>query len=311
MHAVETFNLTKEYSSIVALDRLNLKVKQGDIFGYLGHNGSGKTTTMMLLCGLAEPTQGRALVCGYDVQREVIEVKKRIGFLPEKASYYGNLTAVQNLEFFGELAGLSRREREARGKELLDLVGLKEWENTKVARFSKGMQQRLGIAQVLVRDPEVLFLDEPSAGLDPRGKKDIRELILRLGREEGKTVFLSSHLLAEVKQLCDRAGILKRGRLAALGSPRSLARQLNHRSLTFRIEVETSSPEKTESLLGDIQGIKEISSRDGKTCIQASRDVREEVSSAVTSYGLELRTLKLVEPSLEELFLNAYEVEAV
>ncbi len=308
MHAIETFNLTKRYGSITAVDHLNLKVKRGEIFGYLGHNGSGKTTTIMMLCGLVEPTEGGATVAGFDVQREVLEVKKRIGFLPENASYYDNLTARQNLEFFGELAGLAKKERKERSKELLNLVGLGEWKDIKVGKFSKGMQQRLGIAQALIRDPEVLFLDEPTSGLDPQGTRDIRNLILKLGREEGKTIFLSSHLLAEVKQLCDKVGILKRGKLSAIGSVRELARQLNRDNL-IKIELEVDSLDAALRAVRDISGINEVIKEDGKIIIRAERDIRREVFYAVSGSGLEILSLKLVEPSLEEVFLKAYEVE--
>ncbi len=308
MYAIETSDLTKRYGSITAVNRLNLKVKRGEIFGYLGHNGSGKTTTIMMLCGLVEPTQGSATVAGFDVQREVLEVKKRIGFLPENASYYGNLTARQNLEFFGELAGLAKRERKEKSEELLNLVGLGEWKDVKVGRFSKGMQQRLGIAQALIRDPEVLFLDEPTSGLDPQGTGDIRNLILKLGREEGKTIFLSSHLLAEVKQLCDRVGILKRGKLIAIGSVRELARQLNQDNL-IKIELEVDSIDAALRAVRNISGINKVIKEDGKIIIRAERDIRREVFHAVSGSGLEILSLKLVEPSLEEVFLKAYEVE--
>lgn len=308
MYAIETSNLTKRYGSITAVDHLNLKVKRGEIFGYLGHNGSGKTTTIMMLCGLVEPTQGSATVAGFDVQREVLEVKKRIGFLPENASYYGNLTARQNLEFFCELAGLTRRERKERSEELLNLVGLEEWKDVKVGKFSKGMQQRLGIAQALIRDPEVLFFDEPTSGLDPQGTRDIRNLILKLGREEGKTIFLSSHLLAEVKQLCDRVGILKRGKLIAIGSVRELARQLNRDNL-ISIELEVDSVDAALRVVRNISGVNEVVNEDGKIIIRAERDIRREVFHAVSGSGLEILSLRQIEPSLEEVFLKAYEVE--
>lgn len=307
MHAIETFDLTKRYGNITAVDHLNLKVEKGEIFGFLGHNGSGKTTTIMMLCGLVEPTKGSATVAGFDVQKEILEVKKRIGFLPENTSYYDNLTARQNLEFFGELAGLGKKQREERADELLETVGLKNWKDTKVGKFSKGMQQRLGIAQALVRDPEVVFLDEPTSGLDPQGMKEVRELILRLGRE-GKTVFLSSHLLFEVKQVCSIVGVLRQGKLIALGALDTLAKQLNPSS-DFAIEVETSNPEKTLSLLQNIAGIKQISSEDGKIFIRASSDISKEISIALR--GLEILSFKIVEASLEELFLKAYEVEGI
>lgn len=310
MYAIETSDLTKRYSDLVAVDHLNLKIKKGEIFGYLGHNGSGKTTTIMMLCGLVAPSKGSATVAGFDLQKEVLEVKKRIGFLPENTSYYENLTARQNLKFFGELAGLDRIKRDETANEVLELVGLEKWKDTTVGKFSKGMQQRLGIAQALVRDPEVIFLDEPTSGLDPQGAKEIRDLILKLSKEEGKTIFLSSHILAEVKYLCDKVGILKQGRLIALDSIDNLANQLNLHGSIFNIALQTNNNLKALGILRELVGI-EISNKNGKILIHANEDFRKEIFHKISDYGLEILELKLLEPALEELFLKAYEVEGV
>lgn len=304
MHAIETFDLTKRYGELTAVDHLNLKVEKGEIFGFLGHNGSGKTTTIMMLCGLVEAMEGSAKVAGFDVQREILEVKKRIGFLPENTSYYDNLTARQNLEFFGELAGLNKKQREERADELLETVGLKSWKDVKVGKFSKGMQQRLGIAQALVRDPEVVFLDEPSSGLDPQGMKEVRELILRLGRE-GKTVFLSSHLLFEVKQVCSIVGVLKHGKLIALDTIDNLARKLNS-DATIKIELEVTNPEIGKEL-GKNSKVMDIASNGNKFMIHAQEDIRREIFDIIRDSDAEILTLKLTEPNLEDILLKVYE----
>ena len=179
MYAIKSYELTKRYGSLTAVDALNLTIKKGEIFGFVGHNGSGKTTTIMMLCGLLQPTSGNAKVAGFDINKEIIEVKKRIGFLPENTSYYENLTANQNLDFFGALAGLSKSQRQEKSNALLNEVGLEKWVDTKVGKFSKGMQQRLGVAQALIRDPEVIFMDEPTSGLDPQeiGRAACRERV--------------------------------------------------------------------------------------------------------------------------------------
>lgn len=307
MHAIETVDLTKRYGNITAVNNLKLKVKNGEIFGYLGHNGSGKTTTIMMLCGLITPTSGTATVAGYDVEKEILEVKKRIGFLPENTAYYDNLTARQNLEFFGEMAGLGKSDRKERSNELLNLVGLKNWKETKVGKFSKGMQQRLGIAQSLISAPEVIFLDEPTSGLDPEGTRDVRELILQLGRE-GKTIFLSSHMLAEVKQICDRVGVLRQGKLIALDKIENLAKRVSTNEYV-NIKIESNKPEELAHKLNRIEGVEKISKNCGGLLITAKKDVREEIFNIASNSRVGLRTLRLIEPSLEDIFMEIYKVE--
>ncbi|ODS38389.1 MAG: hypothetical protein A7315_12415 [Candidatus Altiarchaeales archaeon WOR_SM1_79] len=206
---VECRNLTKNYDDFKALDNLNLNIIRGEIFAFVGPNGAGKTTTMNILVGLIEPTSGDAVISGYDILKDPIEVKKVIGFLPENVNLYSGLTARQNVRYIADLNGGVPEERI---DDMLDLVGLGKVKDKRAGEFSKGMKQRLGVACVLVKDPKVLFLDEPTSGLDPTGKIELQNLLKKLG-DEGMTIFYSSHILGEVKDIADRVGILHQGRL--------------------------------------------------------------------------------------------------
>jgi ABC-2 type transport system ATP-binding protein len=219
-------NLTKRYGEFVAVDHVSYEILEGEIFGLLGPNGAGKTTTILLLVGLINPTEGTAIISGYDIIKQPLEARSSIGLLPENAGYYDNLTARQNLSYYADLAQVSRDIARKRIDALLDLVGLNEWKNTRVSAFSRGMRQRLGIAQSLIRDPEILIFDEPTLGIDPEGTRDIRELIRGLSKEQEKTVVLTTHLLHEVNKLCDRVAIMKQGKLIALDTIPNLTRQI-------------------------------------------------------------------------------------
>ncbi len=217
---IETRDLTKVYSgfmkpSVLALDRLNLQVGRGEVFGLLGPNGSGKTTTTKLLLGLIFPTSGSATVLGKPAGD--IAAKARIGFLPEESYLYRFLNAEETLDFYGRIFGISRPARRRRTDELIELVGLGHARKRSLGGYSKGMSRRIGIAQALVNDPELIFLDEPTSGLDPIGRQEVKQLILRL-KEAGKTVMLCTHLLPDVQDVCDRVAILHEGRLCQQGS---------------------------------------------------------------------------------------------
>jgi len=218
---IVTENLTKSYASgwpgrppFVALDGLSLTVRRGEIFGFLGPNGAGKTTTLKILLGLVRATSGHAHLLGQPAGD--VGTRRRIGFLPESPYFYDYLTAEEFLGFYGQLAGLDRAVIHKRVTDLLELVGLAEARSRQLRKFSKGMLQRIGIAQALINDPELVVLDEPMSGLDPIGRKEIRDLILRL-KETGKTIFFSSHILHDAEMLCDRVSILVKGRLMAMG----------------------------------------------------------------------------------------------
>ncbi len=217
---IRTEGLTKVFTvgfrgrKVRALEGLTLEVKRGEIFGFLGPNGAGKTTTIKILTGLLYPTEGRAWIMGREIGD--VSVKERMGFLPENPSFYEYLTGLEFLNFYGQLLKIPYDERLHRIRELFSLVGLEGAEDLQLRRYSKGMIQRIGIAQALLNNPEMVILDEPMSGLDPLGRKEIRDLILRL-RDEGKTVFFSTHILSDVEMICDRVAILVKGRLKAVG----------------------------------------------------------------------------------------------
>ena len=222
---IETTNLTKRYGRQTAVNGLNLKVNEGEIYGFLGPNGAGKTTTLLMLLGLTRPTEGAATVCGLNPLRMAREVKRHVGYLPENVGFYGDMDAVQSLEYVASLNGIGREDARKKIDDLLELVGLKEDARKKTVAFSRGMKQRLGVAEVLMKDPTVLFLDEPTLGLDPEGAIQIVGLIQSLNQSRKITVLLSSHNLSQVQKMSHRVGIMIGGNLIAEGTINSLAEE--------------------------------------------------------------------------------------
>ncbi len=222
---IETEGLTKMYGSQTAVSNLTLRIEEGEVFGFLGPNGAGKTTTLLMLLGLTEPTSGSAKICGFDPVRESLRVKEKVGYLPENVGFYDDMNARQNLRFIARLNRISDRVSAPRIDALLEMVGLLGEASKKVGAYSKGMRQRLGIAEVLVKEPRVVFLDEPTVGLDPDGTIRMLDTICSLSREKGITVFFSSHLLDQVQRISDRVGIMIKGSLVAAGRISDLARE--------------------------------------------------------------------------------------
>jgi len=212
---IELAGLTKKYGNYTAVDNLDLSIAQGEIFGLLGPNGAGKTTTILMMLGLTDPDAGTVTVCGINATTNPIEVKRKVGYLPEDVGFYDDMTGLENLRYTAMLNGYSRREADERALALLQRVGLQGEAGKKAGKYSKGMRQRLGIADVLIKNPEVVILDEPTTGIDPAGVREFMELILSLSREEGHTVLFSSHHLSQVQQVCDRVGLFRTGRLVA------------------------------------------------------------------------------------------------
>ena len=222
---IETHELTKRYGAQTAVNRLSLQVARSEIFGFLGPNGAGKTTTFLMLLGLSEPTSGTARVCGYNPTREPLQVKRVVGYLPESVGFYEDMTATENLRFVARLNGIRDGGLSAKLEEVLDRVGLLGEGNKRVGAYSRGMRQRLGIAEVLLKEPQVVFLDEPTLGLDPDGTRRMLEMIRSLSRERGITVFFSSHQLDQVQRICDRVGIMLLGSMVGVGPLDELAKQ--------------------------------------------------------------------------------------
>lgn len=222
---VETEDLTKRYGTRTAVDRLNLQIEEGEVFGFLGPNGAGKTTTLLMFLGLTEPTSGRAKVLGFDPTREPFKVKEKVGYLPENVGFYDDMDARQNLRYIARLNRIPKEVSEKRIDYWLEMVGLSGEATKKVGTYSKGMRQRLGIAEVLIKEPKLIFLDEPTIGLDPDGTNRMLDLIQSLSKEKNITIFLSSHLLDQVQRICDRVGIMINGNLVALGPIDELAKK--------------------------------------------------------------------------------------
>lgn len=299
MLAVETFDLTKDYKTGFwrkrprrALSGLNLKVELGETFGLLGPNGAGKSTTLKILFKLIFPTVGSARILGRDLSD--LSVHARVGYLPENPNFYDHLSAQEFLEFAGQLFGLDGNSVRGRAHQLLERVGLTECKDLAIRKFSKGMVQRLGIAQALINAPEVIFLDEPMSGLDPIGRREVRNLILDL-RREGKTIFFSTHILADAETLCDRVAILNHGCLLGCGELQEILRMD-----VSATEMVLESP--TARALEELQPYVRAMVRTGDRVRVEVADVNEALSVALAA-GARVASLNPVKSSLEDYFM--------
>jgi len=308
MPIVEIENLTKDYEvgflhkrKVRALDGLSLTVNEGEIFGFLGANGAGKTTTLKLLMRLIFPTSGRARILGHEIAD--ISMHQRIGYLPENPYFYDYLTAREFLEFCAELFGYSKGDRRKRSEELLKRVRLdeKSW-NTQLRKFSKGMLQRVGLAQAVINDPDVVFLDEPMSGLDPIGRREVRDLIASL-RQEGKTVFMCSHILSDIEVLCDRVAIMKRGKLAHVGHLDELRNRAGDSGVIEVVATAIDEASFRQHL--DSFDKAAISATAGGLRIQVPNESDVDgVLAVLRKAGGKLVSVQPLRQSLEELFLD-------
>lgn len=293
-HPIRTEGLTKVYDGVKAVDSLDLSVSKGQVFGFLGPNGAGKTTTIGMLVGLIEPTSGKCFINDLEVTKNPMEVKRITGYLPDGVGFYASLTARQNLKYFSKLYEM--KGADARITELLEYVGLGKVEKPAGA-YSRGMKQRLGLAQALLNDPEVIFLDEPTNGLDPQGVIQFRNIIKEQAAR-GKTIFFSSHILEEIQHVCRTIGIISNGRIIAQGTPEEF--RTMHRDGTVRIHVKVagSMPRLADSR------ILEAAYNDGSAVIKASADIRDDISRELTRGGFVIRELAIEEETLEDVFLK-------
>jgi ABC-2 type transport system ATP-binding protein len=306
MKVIEAIELRKHFGERQAVDGLSFSVEEGDIFGFLGPNGAGKTTTIRMLTGLLVPTSGKACVGGLDVEENPRAVKCIVGVLPESQGYYGWMTGEEYLEYFGSLYGFPHSR--SRAKELLQAVGLAERARTPISSYSRGMRQRLGIARALIHSPRVLFLDEPSLGLDPRGQREINAFIKTLNREEGITVFLSSHLLSEVEGLCTRFAIVREGHLVVEGDRLELESRLGK---SQRLRLEVSDLPRALDLAHRVHGMEEVRKEESNSLIVSPKGegspatlIRVLVEEGVDVYGVQR-----LAPTLEEIFFGLTEEE--
>jgi ABC-2 type transport system ATP-binding protein len=303
---IETRELTKRYDGTTVVDNLNLHVAENEVFGLLGPNGAGKTTTILMLLGLTEPASGSAWVFGFDSTREPLKVKRLTGYLPEKLGFYEGLTARQNLRFIAWLNNMSEDETEGQIEQVLGAVGLTKVADTAVGKFSRGMKQRLGIADVLVKKPKLAILDEPTAGLDPEGINQVLDLIAGLPRI-GTTVVMCSHRLYEVQRICQSIAILAGGKLVVEGTLDALGREAFAEG-RYRVEVETAeaSPQLVE-VIGKISGVRNVEASGNFLYVTTDSDLRAAISKAVVNSGLALIQMKVQEFSLDDIYRRYFQ----
>ena len=304
---ISTQGLTRAYGSKVAVNHLDLSIRRGEVFGLLGPNGAGKTTTILMLLGLTEPTLGTARINGMDCTRNSIEVKRITGYLPDNVGFYPDMTGRENLRFTGRLNGLDEKTIKEKTEELLERVGMTYAADQKTGTYSKGMRQRLGIADVLMKDPQVIILDEPTLGLDPEGMRDFLKLIKELSVEDGRTVLVSSHQLYQIQQICDRVGIFVAGSLIACGRIEELGRQIA-REGHFTQEIGARPlDDRLLAFLRSLEGLKDIEKEGDRLVIQSSRDLREDISRFLVSHDYALLHLRQKGGDLDEIYRCYFE----
>ena len=317
---IELTGLTRRYGQFTAVDNLNLTVSTGEIFGLLGPNGAGKSTTILMMLGLTEPDSGTVRVCGLDPATHPVEVKKKVGYLPEEVGFYDDMSGLQNLIYTACLNGIPETEARIRAEKLMERVGLAKEMHKKTGKYSRGMRQRLGLADVLIKDPEVIILDEPTLGIDPAGVREFLDLIVELSREQKITVLFSSHHLHQVQQVCDRVGLFVGGRLLAAGDVQSLASQLFGKS-PYTIEAgidfspahagEANGPgERKQAIreaLLNTEGVSSVREENGMLQIACARDLTGEVAAAVLGAGARLTSLNKREYGLDDIYYRYFE----
>ncbi|HNO32245.1 MAG TPA: ATP-binding cassette domain-containing protein [Anaerolineales bacterium] len=298
---IKVSGLTKDYGARRAINNLNFDAQQGEIVGFLGPNGAGKTTTMRILTGYMPPTDGEAIVAGYDVVEESLEVRKRVGYLPETVPLYTDMVVFDYLKYMGELRHIPNVDD--RVDEVLDMVGLIDRANGYIGNLSKGMRQRVGLAQALLHRPEVLILDEPTIGLDPGQVVEVRGLIREIGKE--RTVLLSTHLLYEAQNLCDRVLIINKGRIVAEDTTENLqARLLGAERVVVRVRGESDELSDTVKKVKGVQKVETHTDGAVEFEFASGKDLRPEVAKQIIKDGYDLLELRPLGMSLEEIFLE-------
>jgi len=310
---IETKELIKRYGKFSAVNGLSLEVPTGSIYGFVGPNGAGKTTTMRMLTCFLPPTSGTATVAGFDVLEKPMEVKRRIGYLPEMPPLYQEMRTTEYLQFVGKLKGLSGTELQQRIETACERCAITDVKSKLLGKLSKGYRQRVGLAQALIHNPDVLILDEPTAGLDPLQIKETRQLIKQLGGDH--TIILSTHILPEVEQTCQRVVIIDKGRVSAVDTPDNLKSRLSG-SETMYVQVDTAGADITQSL-GRVAGVTRVAEADRRNGLvgyevesESGHDIRRELARTIVSSGWGLTELRPMRMSLEEIFLSLTTDEA-
>lgn len=310
---IQIQNLTKMYGQIRAVDDVSFNVNNGEILGFLGPNGAGKTTTMNIITGYLPATEGKVSVCGFDVMEQPMEVKKRIGYLPEHPPLYNDMTVNEFMDFVMELKKVDKRKRKAQKLDIMEIVKIADVSGRLIKNLSKGYKQRVGLAQALVGNPEVLVLDEPTVGLDPKQIIEMRKLIKSLGKDH--TVILSSHILPEVSAVCDRVVIINNGKIAAINTPEDLAKDIENAA---RLSVTVSGPKNTIlPKIKEINGVTSVEISDEKTGgvvsykIESEKDIdiRRTLFFAMAKLGFPIIEMKVMDMTLEDVFIKLVTVE--
>ena len=301
---IEAQGLTKRYGTIAAVDNISFTVGRGEIFGLLGPNGAGKTTTILMMLGLTDVTDGSVSVLGHNPAREPLQVKRKVGYLPDTVGFYDHMTALDNLRYTAALIGIEPDVRDKRISDALDRVGLGDVGTKRVGAFSRGMRQRLGLAEILMKDVSIAILDEPTSGLDPHATGELLETIRSL-KHDGVAVLLSSHLLERVQSVCDRVALFNVGRIVLLGTVPELARQVLGGG--YNVEVEADG-EGLALRFSELQGVKAVDQA-GPTRYRllADRDVRSQAAAVVVNAGGQLRRLSVEEPSLDAIYTSYFQ----
>jgi ABC-2 type transport system ATP-binding protein len=304
--AISTTNLTKKFGKFTAVDHVSFDVRNGEIFGLLGPNGAGKSTAIRMLSTLSIPTEGSATVAGFDVQKEDGKVREHIGLVSEKMIMYDELTARENLKLFGKLYDIQSDVLDKRIDKLLRFVRMEKWADHRIDTFSTGMKQRINVIRALVNQPEILFLDEPTLGLDPQSTAEIRELVRRINIENRTAMVLTTHMMGEADMLCNRIGIMDHGKIVALDTSANLKKSISGNDATlFEFEI----PNLDTTILSSVESLKSVSSvvRDDGTHIKISsvgNDSFDTLVDALRKNGAQIRTVKNLEPTLEDVFLH-------
>ena len=322
---IEFTDLTKKYDQLTAVDHLNLSIYKGEIFGLLGPNGAGKSTTILMMLGLTEPDSGIAKVCSINPTTSPVEVKKKVGYLPDNVGFYDDMTGLENLVYIARLNGLALNMAKEKAMQLLERVGLVDAADKKTGKYSRGMIQRLGLADVLIKNPEIIVLDEPTLGIDPKGVKEFLDLIVQFSREEGLTVLLSSHHLHQVQQVCDRVGLFVSGKLIDEGDIASLSTRLfsgepfiieagvhinanDENNLPFNLETSITG---LGNKLLNMDGVKSVAREREIIKIFCERDLSSAIAKTIVESGVELNCLVKREYGLDDIYQRYFEKEQV
>ncbi len=304
-YIIETRSLTKRFNSFTAVNKIDMKVEEGEVYGLLGPNGAGKSTMIRMLTTLSRPSDGSAIISGYDIVKDAEMVRKVVGIVSEKMIMYERLTAYENLRLFSKLYNVPKKEMDERIADLLKVVKMTKWADTQIGKFSTGMKQRINVIRALVSMPHVVFMDEPTLGLDPQSTTEIRKLIRKLNDEQGLTIVLTTHIMNEADVLCDRIGLIDRGSISAVGSPSELKTMITERGNTI-VDLELIDPPPNAfELFRRLDGVKTASQNENRIKVIASKDdAFQEIITASSSLGLRLRNASVNQPSLEDVFLH-------